>query len=74
MDKIYLQTNHEPVTWCEHRVNDDDIEYVLSEDMIAFLDEVINWLSIGYTSNDERTKFLRRLKRLRGNFGVEAGE
>lgn len=29
--RIYLQVGENEVSWCEHRVNDDDVEYVKAE-------------------------------------------
>ncbi len=29
--RIYLQVKETPSTWCEHRVHDDDVEYVRTE-------------------------------------------
>lgn len=30
-DKIYLQDLGNEVTWCEDKIHDDDVEYVLKE-------------------------------------------
>lgn len=67
--KIYLQIGDEhddgAVTWCQDRINDDDIEYILSTFAAVTVNEGLDQLTQALeTSRELKIKLNRALDRI----------